>query len=87
MRELVLLSVESETEALSDHLLEIGALSVSVEDADNNTESERPLFGEPGTEPEVQAWERNYVVALLPDELSSDEVLTLLQDLSGTDYR
>ena len=53
MRELVLLSVESETEALSDHLLEIGALSVSVEDADNNTESERPLFGEPGTEPEV----------------------------------
>ena len=87
MRELVLLSVESETEALSDHLLEIGALSVSVEDADNNTESERPLFGEPGTEPEVQAWERNYVVALLPDELSADEVLTLLHNLSGADYR
>ncbi len=86
MRELVLLSVESETEALSDYLLEIGALSVSVEDADNNTESESPLFGEPGTEPEVQAWNRNYVVALLPDELSPEEVLAVLQELSKVDY-
>lgn len=86
MRELVLLSEESEAEELSDWLLECGALSVSVEDADLNTASEKPLFGEPGTEPEVQAWTRNYVIALLPDELSADEVLQALLQLSTRDY-
>lgn len=86
MRELVLLSSESEAEALSDLLLECGALSVSVEDADLNTESEKPLFGEPGTEPEVQAWTRNRVIALLPDEVSAEEMLASLQDVSGRDF-
>lgn len=86
MRELVLLSVESEAEALSDWLLECGALSVSVEDADFNTESEKPLFGEPGTEPEVQAWARNYVIALLPDDVVAEEILQSLASLSGKDY-
>lgn len=86
MRELVLLSVESEAEALSDWLLECGALSVSVEDADFNTESEKPLFGEPGTEPEVQAWTRNYVIALLPDDVTVEEILQALAALSGKDY-
>ncbi|MDY3331807.1 MAG: 50S ribosomal protein L11 methyltransferase [Pelistega sp.] len=86
MRELVLLSVESEAEALSDLLLECGALSVSVEDADFNTESEKPLFGEPGTEPEVQAWVRNYVIALLPDEMSAEQMLAALTELSGKDF-
>ncbi|GAA4329971.1 50S ribosomal protein L11 methyltransferase [Pigmentiphaga soli] len=58
---------ESEAETLSDALLEAGVLSVSVEDADLGTEAERPLFGEPGLEPETRAWARNRVVALLPD--------------------
>lgn len=87
MRELVLLSVESETEALSDYLLELGALSVSVEDADNETENERPLFGEPGGEPEVLAWYRNVVVALLPDDLEPEVVLMALKENTGHDYR
>src|SRR3546814_9830819 len=67
MRELVLHCLEAQAEALSDALLEAGVLSVSVEDADLGTDAERPLFGEPGTEPDVQAWDRNRVVALLPD--------------------
>jgi ribosomal protein L11 methyltransferase len=67
MRELVLHCPEAQAEALSDELLQAGVLSVSVEDADRDTDAEQPLFGEPGTEPEVQAWERNRVVALLPD--------------------
>src|SRR6478609_3408784 len=52
-------------EALSDALMEAGALSVSVEDADEGTEAERPLFGEPGMEPEEAAWERSRVIALV----------------------
>jgi ribosomal protein L11 methyltransferase len=67
MRELVFDCPEEQAEALSDALLEAGVLSVSVEDADFGTEDEKPLFGEPGLEPETQAWSRNRVVALLPD--------------------
>jgi ribosomal protein L11 methyltransferase len=51
-------------EALSDALMEAGALSVSVEDADEGTDAEIPLFGEPGMEPTEAAWEHSRVVAL-----------------------
>ena len=54
-------------EALADALLEEGALSASIEDADAGTANETPQFGEPGsiTRP---GWERSCVVALLkPD--------------------
>jgi len=51
-------------EALSDALMEAGALSVSVEDADEGTDAEKPLFGEPGMEPKEAAWEHSRVVAL-----------------------
>ncbi len=75
MRELVLHCLEAQAEVLSDALLEAGALSVSVEDADFGTDCERPLFGEPGTEPDVQAWDRNRVVALLPDGADPAQLL------------
>ena len=75
MRELVLICPEAQAEALSDALLEAGVLSVSVEDADGDTDAEHPLFGEPGLEPEVQAWHRNRVVALLPDGLDPRQIL------------
>ncbi|HWJ95643.1 MAG TPA: 50S ribosomal protein L11 methyltransferase [Telluria sp.] len=51
-------------EGLSDALMEAGALSVSVEDADEGTEAEKPLFGEPGMTPTEAAWDRSRVVAL-----------------------
>lgn len=51
-------------EALSDALMDAGALSVSVEDADEGTEAERPMYGEPGMEPTETAWEHSRVVAL-----------------------
>ena len=47
-RELVVELAREHAEALSDALLELGALSVSVEDADADTPDEQPLFGEPG---------------------------------------
>ena len=63
--EIVLEVPRDQAERLSDALMESGALSVSVEDADEGTEAERPLFGEPGMEPEQHAWERSRVVALV----------------------
>ena len=50
-------------EALSDALMEAGALSVSIEDADAGTEAERPQFGEPGHLP-TALWDHSRVIAL-----------------------
>lgn len=86
MRELVLHCPEAQAEALSDALLEAGVLSVSVEDADSDTDAEQPLFGEPGTEPEVQAWRHNRVVALLPDGTDPEQILEQAQAVIGRDH-
>lgn len=50
-------------EALSEALLEQGALSVSVEDALAGTAAETPQFGEPGS-PDTPLWQESRVVAL-----------------------
>ncbi|WP_293779443.1 50S ribosomal protein L11 methyltransferase [uncultured Oxalicibacterium sp.] len=67
--EIVIEVARSHAEPLSDVLMENGALSVSVEDADLGTDAEQPLFGEPGMEPTETAWERSRVVALTPKDL------------------
>ncbi|HDR8939928.1 50S ribosomal protein L11 methyltransferase [Burkholderia vietnamiensis] len=68
-RELVVELAREHAEALSDALLDLGALSVSVEDADADTPDEQPLFGEPGLVPERTAWQHSRVVALLSPDL------------------
>ncbi|MBZ1350418.1 50S ribosomal protein L11 methyltransferase [Alcaligenaceae bacterium LF4-65] len=85
MRELVLLCPGPLAEPLSDALLEAGALSVSVEDADLDTEDEQPLFGEPGSEPNTQAWVRNRLIVLLADGTDPAQLLLMArQDLDST---
>src|SRR4051812_34776354 len=66
--EIVIEVARTHAEALSDALMDAGALSVSVEDADFGTDAEQPLFGEPGMEPKEAAWEHSRVVALTPVE-------------------
>ena len=62
--EVVIEIAREHAEALSDALMEAGALSVSVEDADEGTDQEKPMFGEPGMEPTEAAWDHSRVVAL-----------------------
>ncbi len=62
--EIIIEVAREHAESLSDALMDAGALSVSVEDADEGTEAEKPLFGEPGMEPDENAWDRSRVVAL-----------------------
>ncbi|WP_322995622.1 50S ribosomal protein L11 methyltransferase [Castellaniella sp.] len=83
MRELVLNCAHEQAEPWSDALLSAGALSVSVEDADRDTDHEQALFGEPGTEPDTQAWQRNRLVALLADGDDPHQLLTALDGLAG----
>jgi ribosomal protein L11 methyltransferase len=66
--EIVIEVARQHAERLSDALIDAGALSVSVEDADVGTDIEQPLFGEPGMEPEQAAWEHSRVVALVSDD-------------------
>jgi len=54
----------AEAEALSDALLDEGAISVCVEDADAGTEAEVPRYAEPSWE-EPPAWRRNRLSVLL----------------------
>lgn len=54
---------EPAVEALSDALLEVGALAVDVQDASAGTAAERPIFAEPGEAP-VSGWQTNRVSAL-----------------------
>jgi ribosomal protein L11 methyltransferase len=59
-------SIETESdraEALSEALMEAGALSASIEDADAGTQAETPQFDEPG-QAAAKLWARCRVVAL-----------------------
>lgn len=85
MRELVLKCSQNQAEIWSDTMLEAGVLSVSVEDADVDTDYEQALFGEPGTEPEIQAWQSNRLVALLADGDDPQHILALVDQQLGTD--
>ena len=79
MFELRLHAPESAVEALSDTLMdELGALSVSVEDADADTASERALFGEPGMPIAHAAWAHSVIVALFADEAAATGAATVV---------
>jgi len=65
LRELELLVDAIVAEPLSDALLAAGAVSVSVVDSAADSESEEPLFGEPGMLPARLAWQHNRLVVLI----------------------
>ena len=73
--EIVIDIARDHAESLSDALMEAGALSVSVEDADEGTAAERPLFGEPGMVPEQAAWERSRVVVLVESDTDAAQLI------------
>ena len=79
MFELSLMCPENRGETLSDALEALDALSVSVEDADAQTDAEQALFGEPGMPPPKDGWQRSRVLALFPTESGAQEALALLQ--------
>ena len=78
MFELRLICPEDRVEPLSDALEALEALSVSVEDADADTDAERALFGEPGLPPPAQSWSRSRMVALFGDEAQARDAARLL---------
>jgi ribosomal protein L11 methyltransferase len=79
MFELMLMCPEHRVETLSDSLDALDALSVSVEDADAQTDAEVALFGEPGMPPPKDGWQRSRVTALYASEALAKDALGLLQ--------
>jgi ribosomal protein L11 methyltransferase len=79
MFELVLGVPQAMVDAVGDALVEeVGALSVSVEDADAGTDAEHALFGEPGLPPPQPGWERSTLRALFETEAQADAAATWL---------
>ena len=70
---------EQRVETLCDALEALDALSVSVEDADAQTDAEQALFGEPGMPPPKAGWQRSRVVALFESQALARATLVLLQ--------
>lgn len=80
-RELVFTVPAEIAEPLGDALLEVGALSVTVEDDAAGGYDENPLYGEPGLSPEVQAWDRSSVTALFNPELDDSGAVNFIPEL------
>jgi len=71
-------------EVLSDALMNHGAVSVSIEDADAGTEAERPQFGEPGMLP-ASLWDHSRVIALFEADTDLASALSLAAGEAGFD--
>jgi len=80
-RELVFTVPAEIAEPLGDVLLELGALSVTVEDDAAGGYDENPLYGEPGLSPEVQAWDRSSVTALFNPEIDDSGATEFIPNL------
>jgi ribosomal protein L11 methyltransferase len=79
MHELSLLCPQEHIETLSDVLEALDALSVSVEDADAQTDAEQALFGEPGMPASRESWLRSRVLALFPNQAAAAQAASLMQ--------
>jgi ribosomal protein L11 methyltransferase len=79
MHELSLLCPQDRVETLSEALDALDALSVSVEDADAQTDAEQALFGEPGMPPPQDGWQHSRVRALFPNQAAATQAALLLQ--------
>jgi ribosomal protein L11 methyltransferase len=79
---------DNTADLISDTLMELGALSAIIEDANAETIDEQPIFGEPG-DPPPGIWQQNLVSALFDDGVDIDAVIADLQaqtKLSGLSY-
>lgn len=56
---------ENQADAFSDQLMALGAISVNVEDAEEGTANEKPIFGEPGAA--TGMWAKSKLTALFQD--------------------
>ncbi len=76
--ELGLICPQERVELVSDALMELEALSVTVEDADADSPDEQAIFGEPGMPAPRAGWQRSVLKALFQAEAEATAALTTL---------
>jgi ribosomal protein L11 methyltransferase len=64
---------QATADRLSDALMELGALSVGIEDAHAGTAAEQPIFGEPGMAQET--WHDSLISALFDPDADVEDIL------------
>ncbi|HSH55103.1 MAG TPA: 50S ribosomal protein L11 methyltransferase [Methylotenera sp.] len=69
---------DNTADLISDTLMELGALSAIIEDANAETIDEQPIFGEPG-DPPPGIWQQNLVSALFDESVDIEQIITDLQ--------
>jgi len=79
MFELSLQCPQAQVEIVSDALEALEAQSVSVEDSDALTDTEQPLFGEPGMTPTQIGWRHSTVKALFATQAKAQEAADILE--------
>lgn len=67
---------------ISDALMELGALSASIEDANAETADEQPIFGEPG-DPPPGIWQQNVISALFEEHVAAADIMRTLHQATG----
>ena len=81
--EIVITEERERAEALSDALIDAGALSATIEDADAGSVDEQPLYGEPGMVNEASAWKHSRVIALFDDRADVDATVAAAAAAAG----
>jgi len=66
-------------ELISDTLIELGALSAIIEDANAETVDEQAIFGEPG-DPPPGIWQKNLVSAMFEADSDVDLLMQILSE-------
>jgi ribosomal protein L11 methyltransferase len=69
---------EQNADLISDALMNIGALSASIEDANAETTAEQAIFGEPG-HPPPGIWQQNLVTAMFAETTDISQIISALK--------
>lgn len=70
---------DNTADLISDALMEMGALSAIIEDANAETPDEQPIFGEPG-DPPPGIWQQNVVSALFDEGVDVEATMAALEE-------
>lgn len=84
--EIVLETDRAHAQCVSDALIEFGALSACIEDAQAGSREEEPLFGEPAAGLAAPAWKNNRVIALFQDVAQLESTLSRLRVAAVGDF-
>lgn len=74
-QQVVITVSQEQVDRLSDALIENGALSTAIEDANAGNENEQPIFGEPNM-PAEQVWQQSNIVALFDENADIEAIVS-----------